>query len=419
VLRCVCSAASSTTHTSTSAQPTGFIVKMFTQLVCALAVGWLVILTSARGVENDPAQRAAALLAKMTLDEKISMLHGAFVGWPDAAKVYVGNVPGNDRLGIPPLRMNDGPQGFRDDANVGTTTAFPSGGTVSASWDRDLLYQWGKVMGQEFIGKGANVQLGPGMNLARIPQGGRNFEYLSGADPYLGSQLAPAAIKGIQATGVIANAKHWVENNQETNRDTVDEVVDERTRHEMYYPPFEGAVDAGVGSFMCSYNKISSTSDEAPLWSCENPVTLKHDLKETIGFKGWVMSDWGATHSLSIAAGLDQQMPDDSYFGAALKQAVDEGKVDISLVDDSVSRILTPMFTMGLFDQPNNNTITNVVTSPEHTNAARQIGAESMVLLQNKGDLLPLAVEAGAAVKIALIGMGSVAPVVGGGGSGR
>jgi beta-glucosidase len=119
---------------------------------------------------------------------------------------------------------------------------------------------------------------------------------------------------------------------------------------------------------------------------------------------------------LSIAAGLDQQMPDDSYFGAALKQAVDEGKVDMSLVDDSVSRILTPMFEMGLFDQLNNNTITDVVTSPEHTNAARQIGAESMVLLQNKGDLLPLSVDG---VKIALIGMGSVAPVVGGGGSGR
>ena len=254
-------------------------------------------------------------------------------------------------------------QGFRDDANVGTTTMFPSGGTVSASWDRDVLFQWGKAMCEEFWSKGANVQLGPGMNLARVPQGGRNFEYLSGADPYLGNQLAPAAIKGIQSTGVIANAKHWVENNQETDRDTVDEVVDERTRHEMYYPPFEGAVDAGVGSFMCSYNKISSTSSDTPLWSCENPTTLKHDLKETLGFKnGWVMSDWGATHSTSIAEGLDQQMPDDSYFGAALKTMVEQGKVSTEMVDDSVRRILTPMFAMGVFDNVNNNTITNVVT---------------------------------------------------------
>ena len=196
-------------------------------------------------------ERAADVLAKMTLDEKISMLHGFSWGSADAEKQYVGNVAGIDRLGIPGLKMNDGPQGFRDDTNVGTTTMFPSGGTVSASWDRALLEKWGATMGEEFFLKGANVQLGPGMNLARVPQGGRNFEYLSGADPYLGNQLAPAAIKGIQQKHVVANAKHWVFNNQETDRELVDEVVDERTQHEIYFPPFEGAVGAGVGSFMC------------------------------------------------------------------------------------------------------------------------------------------------------------------------
>lgn len=128
--------------------------------------------------------------------------------------------------------------------------------TVGASWDRSLIERWGKAMGKEFYDKGANVQLGPGLNIARVPTNGRNFEYLSGADPYLGEQLVQPLVKGIQSQGIIANAKHWVENNQETNRDTVSANIDERTRYELYYQPFMGAVEAEVGSFMCSYNKI-------------------------------------------------------------------------------------------------------------------------------------------------------------------
>jgi len=135
--------------------------------------------------------------------------------------------------------------------------------------------------------------LGPGLNLARVPVNGRNFEYLSGGDPYLGYTLVQPVVKGIQSTGVIANAKHWVENNQEADRDTVSAHVDERTRHELYYQPFYGAVESGVGSFMCSYNKIND------LWSCENPETLKTDLKGHLGFKGINSCDGGVTAFLN------------------------------------------------------------------------------------------------------------------------
>lgn len=137
------------------------------------------------------------------------------------------------------------------------------------------------------------------MNVARLPKGGRNFEYISGEDPYLGYVLSKQAVWGIQNQTVMANAKHYVNNNQETNRLTIDENVDERTRFEMYYPPFEGAIEAGVGSLMCSYNLING------IYSCENNSTLNTDLRDRLGFKGYVMSDWGATHSVSIAQGLD------------------------------------------------------------------------------------------------------------------
>ena len=150
---------------------------------------------------------------------------------------------------------------------------------------------------------GANVQLGPGLCLARVPRNGRNFEYLSGEDPYLGYTLVQPVIHGIQSQKVVANAKHYAMNNQETNRGSVSEEVDERTRFEMYYPAFAGAIEANVGSIMCSYNKING------IWSCENPVTLGDDLKNYSGFKGYVMSDWGATHSTSIMDGLDVEMP--------------------------------------------------------------------------------------------------------------
>jgi beta-glucosidase len=202
--------------------------------------------------------------------------------------------------------------------------------------------------------------------------------------------VAPV-IKGIQSKGVIANAKHFVMNSQESNRHNVVEEVDERTMFEIYYPPFKAAVDAGVGSVMCSYNKIDTkTSTGTDLWACENPDTLNRDLKGRMGFNGWVMSDWGATHSTSIMAGLDQEMPTNLYMGPALEKAVQAGTIPMSAVDDSVLRMLTPMFQMGLFDTPSTGDVSRNVTSVAHNQLARTLAAASTVLLKNEGGVLPL-----------------------------
>lgn len=320
---------------------------------------------------------------------------------------YTGNVAPNTRLGIPQIKMNDGPQGFRDNNHPGTSTAWPSALTVAAAWDEELMLQWGIAMGKEFFDKGANVQLGPGMNVARVPKNGRNFEYLSGEDGFLGYTLVQPVVRGIQSQNVIANAKHYVLNNQETNRGSVSDNADERTRFEIYYQPFWGASDAGVGSMMCSYNKIYFT------WSCENNETLATDLKERMGFKGFVMSDWGATHSTSIVQGLDIEMPGADFMGAKLLQQVQAGRIPESYVDEAVLRILTPMFAVGVFDTPNPNVRSNNVTSEAHNDLARRLSAASTVLLQNNG-VLPLATSA----RIAVLGWAGSNAYTHGGGSG-
>ena len=352
-------------------------------------------------------ERAQRTLEKMSLEEKVELLHG------QETNAYIGFVKGNKRLRIKDLRMNDGPQGFRAPEHPSTSTQFPSLINLGATFDRNLSRTYGEALGKEFHDKGANVALGPGMNLARVPLNGRVFEYVSGGDGYLGSKLVSEIVQGIQSQKVIANAKHWVNNNQETDRSTVNEVVDERTRHELYYEPFQGAIDSGVGSFMCSYNKINS------FWSCENPTTLG-DLKKTLGFTGWVMSDWGATHSTSIASGLDQEMPGRQYFGPTLVSAVQAGNISEAIVDESVLRILTPMYEVGVMDDINiDGNLRNDVRSSEHLRFARQVGAESHVLLQNKQNTLPLSKAAPGGLKIALIGSMARSPIVGGGGSGQ
>jgi beta-glucosidase len=174
-------------------------------------------------LQATPEQRTAALVANLTNDEKVHYFHGSGSG-------YVGNVAAQRNGAIPAIKMNDGPQGFRDNAHLGTTTSWPSALAVSATWNPATAGAWGEGMGQEFFDKGANVQLGPGMCVARVPRNGRNFEYLSGEDPVLGVNMVPPVVKGIQSKGVIANAKHYVNNNQETNRGDVSENVDERTQ---------------------------------------------------------------------------------------------------------------------------------------------------------------------------------------------
>jgi len=353
------------------------------------------------------------LLAKMSLSQKIHLMHGS---GPYQAGGYVGYVAAIPELEIPALTLNDGPQGFRNPDAPRTSTAWPSGMTIGASFDVDIAREWGEAMGKEFFEKGANVQLGPGMNVARIPRNGRNFEYMSGEDPFLGATMVGPAIQGIQSTGVVANAKHWVNNNQETDRGPiygVNEVVDERTQWEIYFPPFEAAVKAGVGSFMCSYNQVNGK------YACGSEEALSRDLKGRMGFDGWVMSDWGATHGLNdLPAGLDQEMPWSLFLNEpAIKIGLALGAVTEKQISESVRRILTPFMRVGAFDKkdPKGSPDRNV-TSADRDALARKLAAASTVLLKNEGRVLPLS---RGLHRVAVLGKQAKTPTVHGGGSGQ
>ena len=235
--------------------------------------------------------------------------------------------------------------------------------------------------------------------------------------------MIPGIIQGIQSQGVMANVKHYVNNNQENDRFGVNEVVDERTRWEIYLPPFEAAVKAGVLSAMCSYNRITpSDVTDVGDWSCENHETLAVDLKQRLGFEGFVMSDWGATHSAVKAAnnGLDQEMPGEDWFGDNLVAAVEAGDVTTDTIDDKVMRILTAMFSIGLFDdalKPEFGNLTNNVTTETNVGLARTIAANATVLLTNNG-VLPLSLPPSDCSLVVLGSAGNDAPITAGGGSG-
>jgi beta-glucosidase len=295
---------------------------------------------------------------------------------------------------------------------------------MSSTWDVDLIKHWGTLMGEEFFLKGVNVALSPGANFARYPGNGRLFEYIASEDPFLGQSLVQPLVSGIQSQNVIATVKHFINNNQDYHRYDIDEVLDERTMMELYMPTFLGAVEAGVGAAMCGYNKVNG------LHACEQPQTLLTFKK--LGFSGWMMSDWGGTHSTSINQGLDMEMPDGVYMGAPLAAAVAAGNVTVAKVNDSVLRILTPMFAMGQFDKLNPNKGDANVTSVEHSRAARELASKSIILLQNEPALgsvplpaLPIAAYMAAAAqqssvfRIGVLGRHAhTLPISGGGGSG-
>lgn len=302
---------------------------------------------------------------------------------------YTGNVPANERLSIPALKMQDGPQGFRSTENTGgtgTSTAWPSALTIAASWDQDLLNRWATAMAEEFGAKGANMALAPGIGIARVPTAGRNFEYLCGEDPSLGAMLVRPVVRGIQDQGIIANAKHYINNEIETHRMLVSSNVDERTRFELYYPPFQAATEEGVLSVMCSYNRIND------VYACQNEETLNH-LREQLGFKGWVVSDWTATKSTakSLHAGMDMEMPIGVFYSSLkLEISLKAGEISMEEIDKSVYRVLYAMKAIGLFDRaPSGDPMANV-TSDAHNALAREISAKATVLLKNEGNVLPL-----------------------------
>jgi beta-glucosidase len=271
-----------------------------------------------------PSQRADLLVAAMTIDEKNTMAQGA-------GGSYIGNVPANTRLGIPALNLSDGPAGVGN--GITNVTEFPAPLTLTSAWDVSLTQQYGQALGAEQMGKGTNVVLAPMMNMTRVGRAGRNWEGY-GEDPYLAAQMAGAEVQGIQSNGIIATAKHYINNEQETNRTEGNSAVDDRTMHEIYLPPFKASVHAGVGAVMCGYNKINGS------YACENGPTQNTILKNELGFQGWIMSDWAATHSTVASAnnGLDQEMPRGGYFGTALKDAVNNGQVPLTA--RGLSRIL-------------------------------------------------------------------------------
>ena len=283
-----------------------------------------------------PDARAAALLAQMTLDEKIAMVHGP--GFQLNAG-FAGQVPGNERLGIPSLRLADGPNGVGNGSTG--VTAFPAAALLAASWDPELAERYGQALGREQAGKGHQVALAPTVNIVRVPHWGRAFETLS-EDPYLAARLAVAEIDDIESQGVLATVKHYAANNQETLRMSIDAKVSPRALRTIYLPAFEAAVrEASVGAVMCSYNRINGT------YGCEHPWLLTDVLRKEWGYQGFVMSDWFATHSTEAAAkaGLDMEMPGGAnafgrfpeYFGEALEKAVAAGRVPACLLYTSPS----------------------------------------------------------------------------------
>jgi beta-glucosidase len=351
------------------------------------------------------ATRVRQVVAAMTLEEKVRLVHGV------AGSPYVGYVPAIPRVCVPALKLEDGPGGVAD--GMTGVTQLPAPVAVAASWDTALARAYGAVVGAEERGKGANVNLGPTVNIVRDPRWGRAFETY-GEDPYLAGRIAAAYIRGVQGAGVMAQVKHWVVYNQETFRNTPadDVIIDRQALHEIYMPQFEAAVAAGASSVMCAYSTINGA------WACANGYTQDSVLKRAWRFGGFITSDWGATHSTEAAAngGLDMQMPDTTYFGAPLAAAVRAGRVPASRLDDMVGRILAQEFRFGLFARAGEGDTGAVVTGEAHAALARRVAEEGTVLLKNAGGVLPL--DAGAVHSIAVIGpSGGRDAMTGGGGS--
>ncbi|MET8990398.1 glycoside hydrolase family 3 C-terminal domain-containing protein [Nonomuraea wenchangensis] len=292
--------------------------------------------------------RVDALLRELTLQEKIALLHGAA---DPASQGAAGYVPGVPRLGIPELRLADGPAGVRGAVQAGgqaggQATALPAPVALAATFDPGLARRYGAVLGRECRALGMDVILAPMVNIVRVPQAGRNFETL-GEDPVLAAALAAAEVRGIQGEGAIATVKHYAANNFENERQNVDVRVDERTLREIYLPAFEAAVAAGAGAVMAAYPRVNGR------YCAENRHLLTEILRDEWRFAGWVMSDWGGTRSgvPSIEAGLDMEMPSGARF-SGLAAAVASGRLAGSVVDRSVRRILLQLDRFGLLSDP-------------------------------------------------------------------
>ena len=355
----------------------------------------------------DPDRRADMALAAMTQDEKIALVHGSgnATGASDGG---AGFVPGIPRLGLPDLNMADSSVGLtRNGARGRYSTLLPSTLGEAASWDGEVDYAYGALIGREARAEGYNVSLAGGMDLARDPRNGRNFEYL-GEDPVLAGESFAKWVRGLQDQTVIGDIKHYAFNDQETGRTIANVLLDERSMRESDMLAFEIGIKKGQpGMVMCSYNKVNTD------WACENDYLLNQVLKRDWDFRGFVLSDWGATHSTAKAAlaGLDQEQPGGVFFAEALNQAIADGQVPQARLDDMVHRILRTEFASGVVDKKMVEQVPDVFGDLD---VAQRVAEASDVLLKNNG-VLPLNT---ASVKsIVVIGSYANVGVLTGGGS--
>jgi len=369
-----------------------------------------------------PDRRADLVMKEMTLDEKMNFVHGT--GWnglradaeiPKGSLGGAGYVQGVPRLGIPGINQADSAVGIRLAAQGGHyATLLPSVLGAACSWDKDALFLFGSVLGRELRDMGYNMSIGGGVDLARDPRNGRNFEY-AGEDPVLAGTMVGELASGVQSNQVMGDIKHYALNDQETGRTIVNVKIDQRAARESDLLAFQIAIGlAHPAGVMCSYNKDTITPPGGTDWSCENDYLLNQVLKKDFDFKGFVVSDWGGTHSTVHAAlaGLDQEQPGSQYFGDPLKQAVQGGQVPMSRLDDAVHRVLRSMFATGVIDNP---PVTQVPDPFRGRDDAEHIADESIVLLKNADHALPL--NSASVESIALIGSHADVGVLSGGGS--
>ena len=363
-----------------------------------------------------PDERASLVLKEMTLDEKISLVHGTGMkglGPMSPPSVHsnggAGYVVGVPRLGIPDIQMSDAAYGVRQSGENGRySTALPSNVGAAASWDLDAAFQYGALIGRELRDQGYNMSLGGGVNLARELRNGRTFEYM-GEDPVLAGNMVAQLIKGTHSEHVISDIKHYALNDQESGRNAVNVNIDKRSMRESDLLAFEIGVHKGdPAAVMCSYNRVNGD------YACENTYLLTDLLKKDWGYKGFVVSDWQATHSVekASAAGLDHEEPEEYFYGDALKKAVQAGKVPMAQLDDHVHRVLRSMFFSGVVDDPPEKSVVDVMRGFV---ISQHIAEGSMVLLKNDGNLLPL--DASKLNRVAVIGSHADVGMISGGGS--
>lgn len=363
------------------------IVAIFALAVCGCKGGDATLSRDVKGYDDPLMQnekKITAIIKKMTLEEKVAMLHGK----------HMFTSEGVPAQGIADMVYADGPFGIREEMEphswnslhltTDSATFFPTGSALAATWNSDMAYIYGVGMAREARLRGKDMILGPAINIQRIPTGGRTYEYLS-EDPLLSSKLSVAYTKGVQDNGVAVCVKHFALNNQETNRGSVNVIVSPRAMREIYLPPFEAAiVEGNAFGVMSAYNKING------YWCAENYELLNSILRKDWGFKGMVISDWGGTHSTvgSVVAGLNVEMPNSQYLGQALLDSVAAGAVSEAVIDERVREILRVR--LAIEPVPEDKANVEMTAKPEQAQIAYQVALQSIVLLKNEGDLLPI-----------------------------